>query len=197
MICKHSLVIENVVSKLHESYQTSCVLNHEPHYILAQSSIESSIILIVNLVLTLTPSTPPPPPIRMDIFSLWLGIIRIDRSSEKKQKMQSDSSQNFDFLGVFSSLQILKSMFASKDLGHFTKKDRSRKKEWKIQSNFSGNFYFLGIFFNFFKIFSRYLAHLVDAIELHHCTKKIDQPRVSSVCIATYSRALIILNRWK
>ena len=55
MICKHSLVIENVVSKLHESYQTSCVLNHEPHYILAQSSIESSIILIVNLVLTLAP----------------------------------------------------------------------------------------------------------------------------------------------
>ena len=151
MICKHSLVIENVVSKLHESYQTSCVLNHEPHYILAQSSIESSIILIVNLVLTLAPS--PLSPIRMDIFSLWLGIIRIDRSSEKKQKMQSDSSQNFDFLGVFLSLQILKSMFASKDLGHFTKKDRSRKKEWKIQSNFSGNFYFLGIFFNFSKIF--------------------------------------------
>ena len=93
MICKHSLVIENVVSKLHESYQTSCVLNHEPHYILAQSSIESSIILIVNVVLTLAPN-PSPLSSEWTFFHFdWVLLESIDQA--KRKKMQSDSSQNF------------------------------------------------------------------------------------------------------
>ena len=65
---------------------------------------------------SLVPPPPPPGPLpKMAIFSLFLWIVRINRSKKNKQKMQSDFFRNFEFLGVFWSFKFLKIFFM-----HFT-----------------------------------------------------------------------------
>ena len=103
--------------------------------------------------------TPPLGPLlplhEMAIFSLFLFLIKIDRSKRKEQKMQSDFFRKFDYLG-YLSFKFLK-FFCTSQFGSFHKKigqEKNSKKCW-VTRIFDLCFFYN---FDFFLIFSSHIS---------------------------------------